>query len=110
MSEDCKVEAFIIPRDDDLDIKLSGWVISKQTSKVEGRARWHELTLYGTRSGTYVCSKIGVSTKPGELNRCSALIVERSEGETGIRQFFGHGALAKVLLLAVGMAEFDEID
>lgn len=69
--------------------------------------RWAELALYKTRAGKYVCHQIGRTCWAGEHDRYSGKVCDTLDE---VREFFGHGWLAKALYASAQIDDYTSID
>lgn len=69
--------------------------------------RWSEYTLYVTKAGKYVCSKILYTQWQGEWDKH---IVEVKETTEGVFEFFGDKALALELYERSGLNFFEYVE
>lgn len=88
------MQTFIINQDDKPNIKFKGKLLGNASSNDKNNNRWTELVLYKTESEKYVCQEIGRTKMTGEVDRFNAFICKNLEE---VREFFGHGWLAKRL-------------
>jgi hypothetical protein len=118
---------FVVERDGQPDLRFTGTRLGEVSDKDSPRSpgeegRWHELALYRTQSGKYVCAKIARSTVEGERDRHEAKVVDPAEATNvswrgtddfvrdSIVGFFGFQPLAKALYRAAGVDAAEQID
>lgn len=73
-------EPVVVKRDNNVDLKFNGVLLSGTSSRRPGQDRWTDLSLYRTDNGKYVIVSIGRSVVPGERDRNSAYLVDTAAG------------------------------
>ncbi len=101
--------AFTVECDDGPALTFTGHLVAKTEShdnQARGgmwsgmTGRWHELELYRTAGGKFVCSRIGRTRWQGQRDHYEALA---ADSEAEVIAFFGHGWLAKALYEDAGI-------
>ena len=109
-----RVRAYIVSRDNQPDLRFTGSLLGAASSSPNNAhpdysrspGRWMTLALYETTGGTMIAEKIGYTQWANEDTRFSAAICE---DDAAVRDFFGHGWLAKRLYNAVGIENVEDI-
>lgn len=86
--------------DNQPDIRFSGQLIGRASSKNHDSSRWTVLEIYQTKSGKYICSQQGCTKWVGEKTRYNGLVCTSKEA---LIEFFGYGWLAKELYSAANI-------
>lgn len=65
-------------RDDDREITFTGHLLGVSTSQdeLEPRDRWTEIQIFETAANQFIVSIIGMSNRPGELQRYRTYVCE----------------------------------
>lgn len=91
--------------DNQPSIRFTGCLVASASSGTDHQnrfGRWTELYLYRTQTGTYICHKVGRTTKTGERDRFSGIpCIDLS----AVILFFGHMWLAKKLYLQANIED-----
>ena len=71
-------------RDEDQQIRFVGRLLGSSSSEEWARSRgnqqWTEMEIYRTTDGKYVVTKIGRSTKPGQVDFHTSHVAETPQG------------------------------
>ena len=86
-------ERYVIYREDEPNLAFEGEIVASDRSIQEGGI-WQGLTLYKTRAGKFVCSKINHTCWEGQSDDHYSDICR---GIPAVVRFFGYSDLAKGL-------------
>lgn len=100
-------EKIIVHCDGHPNLRFSGTVLGKATTKKTNSTRWVSLTLYRTARGKYVASRVHVTCWQGESDRFEATVCQTVDDVIG---FFGHSDVAKELYEAAGIDADCDVD
>lgn len=106
------METFILKIDNEPDIKFTGERVASATSadarrEAKDAGRWTELDLYKTEGGQFVCHQTGRTQWEGQHDRFSGKVCRTAEE---VKEFFGHGWLAKRLYDNGGIDDVVEVE
>ena len=92
-----EVKTIVLENDKNPDVEFVGEQIAFSSSKTIDGARsqrWHELRLFKTEGGKYVCQQVGRTIWQGETDRFSVAVCDTDEE---VKAFFGYSQEAKDL-------------